>query len=171
MLIDTGNGGAAAARDADRIMAAVKDAGLTRIDHLITTHWHGDHFGGMAELAGRIPIRQFIDHGPNVQPAAAADDFLQKVYPTLYQKATHTVAKPGDTIAVAGLDWRIVSAAGADAQDRAARSGQAEPVLCRATSRRIPIPPKTRNRSAASSPSAIPRRAPRRPDRGTRNST
>ena len=63
------NGGAAAVRDADRIMAAVKDAGLTQIDHLITTHWHGDHFGGMAELAARIPIRQFIDHGPNVQPA------------------------------------------------------------------------------------------------------
>ena len=46
VLIDTGNGGAAAKRDADRIMAAVKDAGLTQIDHLITTHWHGDHFGG-----------------------------------------------------------------------------------------------------------------------------
>ena len=68
LLIDTGNGGAAAVRDADRIMAAVKDAGLTQIDHLITTHWHGDHFGGMAELAKRIPIEQFIDHGPNVQP-------------------------------------------------------------------------------------------------------
>src|SRR5262245_7856669 len=51
VLIDTGNGGAAAVRDADRMMAAVKDAGLAQIDHLITTHWHGDHFGGMAELA------------------------------------------------------------------------------------------------------------------------
>src|SRR5712671_8031048 len=69
LLIDTGNGGAAAVRDAERIMAAVKDAGLRQIDHLITTHWHGDHFGGMAELAARIPIRHFIDHGPNVQPA------------------------------------------------------------------------------------------------------
>src|SRR5262245_13838146 len=47
MLIDTGNIGAAAARDADRIMAAVKDAGLTRIDHMITTHFHGDHVGGV----------------------------------------------------------------------------------------------------------------------------
>ncbi len=112
VLIDTGNGGAAAARDADRIMAAVKDAGIARIDHLITTHWHGDHFGGMAELAGRIPIRQFIDHGANVQPAAAADEFLQKVYPTLYAKGTHTVVKPGDSIAVNGLTWRIVSSAG-----------------------------------------------------------
>src|SRR5580704_497991 len=52
VLIDTGNGGAAATRDADRIMAAVKDAGLTEINHLITTHWHGDHFGAMAELSG-----------------------------------------------------------------------------------------------------------------------
>ncbi len=112
VLIDTGNGGAAAARDADRIMAAVKDAGLTQIDHLITTHWHGDHFGAMAELAGRIPIRNFIDHGPNVQPAAAADDFLQKTYPALYAKAKHAIAKPADKIAVGGLDWRVVSAGG-----------------------------------------------------------
>ena len=63
LLIDTGNGGAAAVRDGDRIMAAVKDAGLSQIDHLITTHWHGDHFGAMENLAGRIPIREFIDHG------------------------------------------------------------------------------------------------------------
>jgi beta-lactamase superfamily II metal-dependent hydrolase len=112
VLIDTGNGGAAAARDVDRIMAAVKDAGLSQIDHLITTHWHGDHFGGMAELAGRLPIRNFIDHGPNVQPAAGADQFLNNVYPGLYQKGTHTVVKPGDTVAVAGLTWRIVTAAG-----------------------------------------------------------
>jgi competence protein ComEC len=112
LLIDTGNGGAAAARDADRIMAAVKDAGLQQIDHLITTHWHGDHFGGMAELAGRIPIREFIDHGTNVQPTPATDEFLQKTYPALYAKAKHTVAKPGDKVAMTGLDWRIVASAG-----------------------------------------------------------
>jgi beta-lactamase superfamily II metal-dependent hydrolase len=112
ILIDTGNPGAAAARDADRILAAAKDAGLSQIDHLITTHWHGDHFGAMAELARRVPVRHFVDHGPNVQPAAAADEFIQKVYPTLYASAKHTVAKPGDTLPVQGLDWRIVSAAG-----------------------------------------------------------
>src|SRR2546425_198357 len=112
VLIDTGNGGAAASRDADRIMAAVKDAGLTQIDHLITTHWHGDHFGGMAELAGRIPIREYIDHGANVQPAEAADTFLQKTYPELYKKAKHTVVKPGDKIPVAGLDVRVMASAG-----------------------------------------------------------
>src|SRR6476646_11284906 len=77
LLIDTGNGGAAAARDAGRIMAAMKDAGVTQLDHLITTHWHGDHFGAMAELASKVQIKEFIDHGGNVQPAQQADDFLK----------------------------------------------------------------------------------------------
>ena len=112
VLIDTGNVAPGAVRDAERIMAALKDAGVTQIDHLIITHWHGDHFGGLAELAARIPIKQFIDHGPNVQPGAAADEFLQKTYPALYAKATHTVVKPGDKIPVAGLDWLIVASAG-----------------------------------------------------------
>jgi beta-lactamase superfamily II metal-dependent hydrolase len=112
VLIDTGNGGAAASRDADRMMAAVKDAGLSQIDHLITTHWHADHFGAMAELSGRVPIRDFIDHGANVQPAQATDDFLQKVYPSIYGKSKHTVAKPGDKVAMTGVDWRIVTAGG-----------------------------------------------------------
>src|SRR6478609_5279946 len=112
VLIDTGNGGAAAARDAGRIMDAVKDAGLMQIDNLIITHWHGDHYGGLAELAGRVPIRHFYDHGPNMQPAAPVDAFLKDTYPGIYAKGTHTIAKPGDKIAVAGLDWRIVASAG-----------------------------------------------------------
>jgi len=112
LLIDTGNAGAAAVRDAERIMAAVKDAGLVRIDHLITTHWHGDHFGGMTELAARVPIGDFIDHGPNVQPGAAADEFLQKMYPQLFAKAKHTVATPGMKIPVAGLEVLVVTSAG-----------------------------------------------------------
>jgi competence protein ComEC len=112
LLIDTGNGGAAASRDGDRIMAAANDAGLKRIDHLITTHYHGDHFGAMENLAGRIPIGEFIDHGPNVQPNPATDVFLEKVYPGLYAKSKHTVVKPGDRITMKGLDIRVVASAG-----------------------------------------------------------
>ena len=112
LLIDTGNGGAAATRDADRIMAAVNDARLKQIDHLVTTHYHGDHYGAMSELASRIPVRDFIDHGPNVQPNPATDTFLQKVYADLYGKSRHTVAKPGDRIEVKGLDVRVVASAG-----------------------------------------------------------
>ena len=127
LLIDSGNAGAAAARDADRIAAAAKDAGLTQIDHLITTHWHGDHFGGMAELAARIPIKHFIDHGANVQPGAAADEFLRSVYPALYAKGTHTVAKPGDKIALAGVNVLVVTSAGETIKAPLAGAGAANP--------------------------------------------
>ncbi len=57
VLIDTGNGGAAGPRDPERIMAAVRDAGLTQIDHLITKH---SLFGAakhtVAKPGDKIPI-------------------------------------------------------------------------------------------------------------------
>jgi competence protein ComEC len=112
LLIDAGNGGAGAVRDASRILAAARDAGISRIDHLIITHWHGDHYGGVAELAARIPIAHFADHGPNVQPNPLVDAFLKDIYPKLYSGARHTVARTGDRLAVAGLDVRVVSSAG-----------------------------------------------------------
>lgn len=112
LLIDTGNGGMAAPRDAGRIVEAAKDAGISQIDHLITTHWHGDHYGGLAELAARMPIRQFIDHGANIQPAEATDEFLKTTYPALYAKGTHTVAKAGDVIPLAGVNVRVIASAG-----------------------------------------------------------
>ncbi|HLK84314.1 MAG TPA: MBL fold metallo-hydrolase [Xanthobacteraceae bacterium] len=128
LLIDTGNvAPAAAVRDVGRIMAAARDAGLTRIDNLIITHWHGDHYGGLAELAKRIPIRHFIDHGPNVQPNPDVDAFLANVYPKLYANAKHTVAKPGDKIAVAGLDVQVVTSAGETIKTPLPGAGGANP--------------------------------------------
>ena len=127
VLIDTGNGGPAAARDVGRIMAAITDAGLNQIDYLVTTHWHGDHFGGMSELASRIPIRNFVDHGANVQPAAAADEFLQKTYPSLHAKGKHTVVRPGDRISLNGIDWRIVTAGGAAIKQSLPDAGKKNP--------------------------------------------
>jgi beta-lactamase superfamily II metal-dependent hydrolase len=109
VLIDTGNANGAV-RDAGRIMDAVRDAHLTQIDHVITTHYHGDHFGGLEELSKQIPIKEFIDHGPNVQPGVG-EDWTRDVYPKLYAKGKHTVAKPGDRILLTGIDWRIVASA------------------------------------------------------------
>src|SRR6202142_3676842 len=111
-LIDTGSGGPNF-RDATRILEAAHDAGLTHIDNLISTHWHGDHFGGMADVVARIPVHNFVDHGPNIEPQnARTDDFMKKTYPPLYAEAKHTVVKPGDKIPMKGLDWTIVSSAG-----------------------------------------------------------
>ena len=126
LLIDTGNAGAVAApRDAGRIMEAAKDAGLTQIDNLIITHWHGDHFGGLAELAKQIPIKHYYDHGPNVQPGQAADDFLKTVYPELTGKALHTVLKAGDKIPFGTVDVRVVISAGETIKTPLKGAGQA----------------------------------------------
>ena len=127
LLIDTGNAGAAAARDGGRILDAIKDAGLQQIDHLIITHWHGDHFGGLAEVASKVTIKEFIDHGPNVQPGELADTFLKNIYPPLYAKAKHTVAKPGDKISMTGLDVRVVASAGETIKSPLAGAGKPNP--------------------------------------------
>ena len=112
LLVDSGNIGEGAQRDAGRILAAARDAGLQRIDHLITTHWHRDHVGAMALVARQLPIGEFIDHGANVQPDPVIDAFLLHTYPQLYRKSRHTVVKPGDTIPLAGVDLRVLTSAG-----------------------------------------------------------
>src|SRR5689334_14220024 len=58
-------------RDADRIAAAAKSAGLSRIDNVLITHYHDDHVGGVPQLVQRIPVGTFFVHGPNREHEAA----------------------------------------------------------------------------------------------------
>jgi beta-lactamase superfamily II metal-dependent hydrolase len=108
VLVDAGNPGG---RDTDRIMATLADAGVKALDYLLLTHYHVDHVGGVPELAKRIPIRHFIDHGPTVEPDEQVVGFSQ-AYAELHGKVGHTVVRPGDTLPIRGVDWYIVSAAG-----------------------------------------------------------
>lgn len=114
VLVDTGNPGE---RDNARIMAVLSAAGATRIDYLISTHYHVDHIGGLQQLAGQIPVGAFVDHGPTVEgpvnPAFREQvPGFQAAYAALHAKARHLVVKPGDTLPVKGLDWRFVTSAG-----------------------------------------------------------
>jgi competence protein ComEC len=123
MLVDTGfagNQGAPAAeanapgitRDADRIMAVLKQANIGVLDYVVITHFHGDHVGNAAELASRIPIRHFIDHGPYTVEMQPGRDAAFLSYMTVREHAHVSVAKPGDRIPVEGLDVQVVSSAG-----------------------------------------------------------
>ena len=61
ILIDSGNPGT---RDPQRIFnVATEQAGVRRIDYLITTHYHRDHFGGASTLAKLMPIGVVYDNG------------------------------------------------------------------------------------------------------------
>ncbi len=108
LLIDSGNPGN---RDTDRIMEVISAAGVKQIDYLLSTHYHGDHIGGMQELARRIPIGTYVDHGPTVEEREHVAGF-QQAYAELKSKAKSIIVKPGDRVPLTGVDWRIVTAGG-----------------------------------------------------------
>ena len=108
LLIDSGNPGN---RDTDRVMEVISAAGVKQIDYLLSTHYHGDHIGGMQELARRIPIGTYVDHGPTVEEREHVAGF-QQAYAELKSKAKSMVVKPGDRVPLTGVDWRIVTAGG-----------------------------------------------------------
>jgi beta-lactamase superfamily II metal-dependent hydrolase len=110
LLVDTGwpgNNG----RDAQRIQAAMKDAGITMIDKVLITHFHVDHVGGVPNLVEHIKVGEFLDHGENREDS----DITRHDY-AAYVKAIGSTPRstvhPGDTIDIPGLGIVVVAADG-----------------------------------------------------------
>src|SRR5215469_811933 len=112
-----------AQNSADRIVAAAKKLGLSKIDYLVITHYHMDHVGGVPDLVKRMPVGTFIDHGPNVEHlnpgetvdpalAAGAPDVLYPKYLEAIKGHKHIVAKPGQVIRIGSMTDTIVSSNG-----------------------------------------------------------
>lgn len=97
VLVDAGWPGFES-RDAKRIVQAMKQAGITAIDHLVITHYHRDHFGGVPELARLVKIKHFYDHGP--MSSLAEDREFAPRYAAYLAAAGQktTTLKPGDVI-------------------------------------------------------------------------
>lgn len=139
MLVDTGYAGG---RDADRIVEVMKASGLTMLDHVVITHYHGDHVGGAADLAAKVPIRRFYDHGPytvELQPNRRAG-FVS--YKAIRDLARVTVPRVGDTVPLPGVEVQFVTASGAllrNALPGVAGAGAANP-LCGNATLRVPDP-------------------------------
>jgi beta-lactamase superfamily II metal-dependent hydrolase len=113
--LDTNNPDKETGRDAARIAAAAKDAGIARIDVFLPTHFHGDHVGGVKELAARVPIDRFVDDGPSVQDSAPLQQKVgaySEIYAAEFAKGRHLVVKPGDGIPLPGIDVRVIAANG-----------------------------------------------------------
>jgi competence protein ComEC len=146
VMIDSGNPGE---RDLTRILAMLADAGVTKLDYLISTHYHGDHVGGLTELVKRIPVTTFVDHGPNVEPKEQVQGF-QAAYAELYGKAKHIVAKPGDKIPLSGLDWTIVTSAGQALKKPLPGGGKPNPACSESQRREDPASPDDNAQSVGS---------------------
>jgi competence protein ComEC len=111
LLIDAGYAGFNN-RDADRIVEVVRDSGVRKIDYLVVTHYHGDHAGGVPQLAAKLPIVNFLDHGPTVEDSQAARN-VYRAYEAAAAKGKRIQVKPGDSIRVDSLQVRVVAAGGA----------------------------------------------------------
>ena len=121
LLFDAGWAGG---RDAARIIAAVRDAKVKHLDYVVVTHFHGDHAGGIPDLAQLIKVGTFVDHGPNMEDSDAS----RRVY-TAYQKIAdktkHLVVKPGDGLPLKDVTVKVLTAAGAHIADPLAGAGTA----------------------------------------------
>jgi beta-lactamase superfamily II metal-dependent hydrolase len=129
LLIDTGwpdfDG-----RDADRIVAAAKKAGVSRIDFVLITHYHRDHVGGVPQLAAKIPIGAFIDHGPNREVNDADTEAGWQAYQKVLaeKKIKRIVAKVGGVLPIRGIRVEIVSADGAGIAKPLSGAGGQSPI-------------------------------------------
>ncbi|HUZ94170.1 MAG TPA: MBL fold metallo-hydrolase [Edaphobacter sp.] len=111
LMVDAGWPGAA---NADKLVALAKIAGVSKIDNFVITHYHIDHVGGVPELAAKIPVGRFIDHGINRE----TDDKVTETSYQNYQKMlanghyAHLTAKPGEILPLTGIHVEVVSADG-----------------------------------------------------------
>jgi beta-lactamase superfamily II metal-dependent hydrolase len=121
LLVDTGSPdprNPTAPRDAERIAAMCKLAGVTKIDNLLVTHYHSDHVGGLPQLAALVPVARFIDHGPNRETADVQGGASTIAGYGAYQKvladshAEHLTVKPGDVLPIKALHVEVVSGDG-----------------------------------------------------------
>jgi beta-lactamase superfamily II metal-dependent hydrolase len=113
LLIDTGWPGNEN-RDADRILKAAHQAGITRLDYVLLTHYHVDHTGGVPQLVAKIPVGTFIDHGPNreLDHGITEKDYADYQSILATGKYKHITARPGDHLPIPGLDATVISADG-----------------------------------------------------------
>jgi beta-lactamase superfamily II metal-dependent hydrolase len=103
MLIDTGFPNDD--RDAKRIYAATQLAGIKKIDHLLISHYHADHVGGLTALLKMIPADHFYDHGDGIEPENVQWLNAEKAA----SAGKRTIVKPGDTIPFKGVKVEVVT--------------------------------------------------------------
>jgi competence protein ComEC len=136
LLVDTGSPdprNPTAPRDAGRIAAVCRLAGVKKIDNLLVTHYHSDHVGGLPQLVTMVPVARFIDHGPNREgaevqggaPTVAGYNAYQKVLAEGH--AEHLTVRPGDILPVRAFHVEVVSADGETIAKPLAAGGQPNP--------------------------------------------
>ena len=132
LLIDTGWPGEDG-RDADRIVATAKKAGLSKIDYVLITHYHADHAGGIPQLVARIPVGTFLDHGPNTEFDKGITEKDYSEYRKVLATGKYKVIepKPGDTLPIKGFKATVIGSDGHLIDKPLPGGGEANPYCAR----------------------------------------
>jgi competence protein ComEC len=139
MLIDVGwPAGNAREASTDRMVEAVKAAGLRQIDYLVISHYDADHLGDVPKLAAKVPIRHLVDHGPYTGTNAGSQQ-RYAAYSKLYETIPHIEVKPGDRVPIKGLDVQVLTAA-SNVIDKPVKGGGAPNPFCAANPRKAELP-------------------------------
>jgi competence protein ComEC len=144
ILIDTGNPGA---RDSTRIHKAATEAGLKKIDHLIITHFHGDHYGGLADLTKLVPVGTVYER--DLKSAPEKEQAGTQIPAYLAAKVGKRVRiKPGDRLRLkqargaAPLSFQFI---GANEKFVDGKGAAANPTACQENQPRDPDASDNRN--------------------------
>jgi len=98
-------------RDVNRIMAAMHDAGIHKIDKVLITHFHVDHVGGVPNLVKHVEVGEFLDHGENREDSdITRHDYA--AYLVAIKGKPRRIVHPGDTISIPGLNIVVLTADG-----------------------------------------------------------
>ena len=114
-------------KSASRILAAMQAAGVKQIDYLVTSHYDNDHFGTVKMLAEKMPVVNFVDHGPPLHPENSNKNAVYLNYLHERDKGKHFVPDPGAFIEMRDLDVRVVTNQGRVLTDSLPGAGAPNP--------------------------------------------
>jgi beta-lactamase superfamily II metal-dependent hydrolase len=148
ILLDTG-----VRQTLGRVVGAMRGIGITKLDYLVSTHYHQDHFGAAVGLSEAFPVGHFVDHGASVEYGKTDAWWKERRLPWYHdgmgkeyddtvdayfkarEKSDHIVVKPGDQIPIKGFEVLVLTAGGKCIEKSLPGAGQPNPE-CKVDARR-----------------------------------